>query len=167
MIVIGKSIEEKRIAAKEFYAKNREKIKARHNEYRLKNREKLNAKKKEHYLKNREKMIEQGRQRRKTPEYKEYVKSSKFKESNRRYTASIRPKLVAELGGKCVKCGFNDIRALQIDHINGGGSKEVRKRGTTEMYRFYLKNKEEAIKKLQILCANCNWIKKVIMHEVG
>lgn len=35
----------------------------------------------------------------------------------------------------CVKCGFSDIRALCLDHINGGGTKESRKGGTRELYR--------------------------------
>jgi len=69
------------------------------------------------------------------------------------------------LGGPiCVICGITDIRCLQFDHINGDGYKERHEKnikGNTTV-RYYLKHKEEAIQKLQVLCANCNWIKR---HE--
>ena len=46
------------------------------------------------------------------------------------------------LGNTCKKCGFEDRRALQLDHINGGGSKERKIRGSD--YRQY----QRAIKKI-------------------
>lgn len=62
----------------------------------------------------------------------------------------------------CMRCGFNDIRALQIDHKNGHGhnDRKIFKLSGTSLYRFYLKNPELAKETLQVLCANCNWIKK-------
>lgn len=68
------------------------------------------------------------------------------------------------LGSICKKCGFDDQRALQVDHVNGGGSKDRRKGGN-----FYLKLLTEIIKgsnDYQLLCANCNWIKRVENNEV-
>lgn len=65
------------------------------------------------------------------------------------------------LGGKCIQCGFSDIRALQLDHINGSGYTEIQSfKGAVSMYRFYINNPDIAKQKLQILCANCNWIKR-------
>jgi len=65
------------------------------------------------------------------------------------------------LGRECVLCGYSDIRALQFDHINGGGRKEQRiYNDRATMVLFYVKNPELAKKKLQVLCANCNWIKR-------
>ena len=63
------------------------------------------------------------------------------------------------LGAQCVKCGFRDLRALQLDHINGGGCKDRRQKGNQRVTDYYLKNPLEAFKTLQILCANCNTIK--------
>ena len=37
----------------------------------------------------------------------------------RAYVASLRKKIIDALGGCCARCGYSDIRALQIDHING------------------------------------------------
>ena len=69
------------------------------------------------------------------------------------------------LGKSCVVCGFDDNRALQIDHINGGGSKERKIIQTREYYYHILAKSEESILKYQILCANCNWIKRVEQNE--
>ena len=88
------------------------------------------------------------------------------KNPEKRYSTTIRIKLLLLLGDKCVRCGFSDVRALQIDHINGGGKQEMKKFGTNiVMYQYYVKNPEEAKQKLQILCANCNWIKRYENQE--
>jgi hypothetical protein len=82
-----------------------------------------------------------------------------------RYTQRIyHEKLLDLLGNKCVKCGFIDSRALQIDHIHGGGHKELSK-GNESMYRNYLKNPDLAKSELQVLCANCNQIKRAEQRE--
>ena len=74
---------------------------------------------------------------------------------------SIRNGLLSLLGMKCLKCGFSDKRALQFDHINGGGNNDRLKfNDAYKLYEFYLNRPELASKELQILCANCNWIKK-------
>lgn len=64
------------------------------------------------------------------------------------------------LGDKCVMCGIADPRVLQIDHINGGGNKE-RKLGGHKYRQKILAHLED----YQILCANCNWIKKFERNE--
>ena len=75
-----------------------------------------------------------------------------------------RKKVLDLLGNKCKRCGFSDKRALQIDHINGGGLKETK--SFTKMYTKYIV--EELLcgsKKYQLLCANCNWIKRAENKE--
>lgn len=76
----------------------------------------------------------------------------------------LHKKCLALLGNKCVKCGFSDIRALQIDHVNGGGKKELKSlRGQwRNLYRMVLIDKTG---KYQCLCANCNWIKRYENEE--
>lgn len=68
----------------------------------------------------------------------------------------VRIAAVKKLGSKCVKCGYTDPRALQIDHINGGGTKEHREIGNGRVYKKVLKNTDG----YQLLCANCNWVKR-------
>lgn len=72
----------------------------------------------------------------------------------------IRLQLLARFGSVCCRCGFDDIRALQLDHIHGGGHKERCSMGSGTYYRKILKLSElELHGKFQLLCANCNWIK--------
>lgn len=78
-----------------------------------------------------------------------------------------RMKLINKLGGPfCRECGFTDIRGLQFDHIHNDGylDKKRLKRVNT-MVDYYLTNLNEAKKKLQILCASCNSIKKYIADD--
>jgi len=103
--------------------------------------------------------------------------SIKDKEARRRYDRikhkelriRYRAALFEILGGvKCVKCGFGDSRALHFDHIYGGGRKQVKdSKSNMRMYLYYIKNPEIAIKTLQILCANCNWIKRIENMETS
>jgi 5-methylcytosine-specific restriction endonuclease McrA len=74
--------------------------------------------------------------------------------------AEVRTAVFKALGGKCVRCGFTDTRALQVDHIHGGGQDD-RKLSWPAFYRLVLEKRGE---RYQLLCANCNWIKK---HEQG
>ena len=76
-------------------------------------------------------------------------------------------KLYNILGGKkCNMCGFTDHRALCFDHINGGGRRDVEKCGGHRMMvTKYVNDPEMARNELQILCHNCNWIKKDLNKE--
>ncbi len=101
--------------------------------------------------------------------YQKYSKTNKFKKmmskSLIKYNSNNRARAIEILGGKCVHCGFSDSRALQIDHINGGGCKENRKIGNTTVCRIIIRNPEESKLKYQLLCANCNWIKRAENKE--
>jgi hypothetical protein len=81
------------------------------------------------------------------------------------YFLNYKLRLIAALGGKCVRCGFSDFRALQFDHIRGGGVKELKAGKNMIMMKRYLQNIDAAKKKIQILCANCNWIKRFERNE--
>jgi hypothetical protein len=82
--------------------------------------------------------------------------------------AKRRVEIIRLLGGKCVKCGFSDIRALQIDHLNGGGCKEYQAaRNSYDYYRKILEKVKAGSKEYQVLCANCNTIKKHVNKEVS
>lgn len=74
----------------------------------------------------------------------------------------MRAEVLEKLGNKCVECGERDRRVLQIDHIDGGGGKE-QKTITGNRYKYYLEHDCEG---LQILCANCNQLKKIKKREV-
>lgn len=73
----------------------------------------------------------------------------------------LRGLIIQKLGGCCRHCGFTDVRALQIDHVLGGGNKELKNgRGAGLKYDYEVLRDTDG--KYQLLCANCNWIKR---HE--
>lgn len=89
-----------------------------------------------------------------------------------------RQEVIAYLGGRCVSpyCkwinldgtpGCTDSRCLQIDHVNGDGAKRRKsgeeKNGST-LYRKVMKTTPGV--EYQLLCANCNWIKRRENNEV-
>jgi len=53
--------------------------------------------------------------------------------------------------------GCTEERCLQIDHINNGGNKERKNLRYTDYYKLVI---EDNSGKYQLLCANCNWIKR-------
>lgn len=77
----------------------------------------------------------------------------------------IKNDILEHYGKQCILCGFSDIRALQIDHINNNGAEERKSLGGGQNFsgwRFY----EYLIKQnyptgYQTLCANCNMIKQL------
>ena len=68
----------------------------------------------------------------------------------------------------CVKCGFDNHKALSIDHINGGGNDHRRATslgGGLEMYRWLKKNNYP--EGYQTLCMCCQFIKKADNKETA
>ena len=78
--------------------------------------------------------------------------------------------LVVLLGSRCFTCGFSDVRAIQIDHVNGDGAAERKAARGTMLYKPMLKlfteNPAEFALRYQLLCANCNWIKRSVKGEL-
>lgn len=77
----------------------------------------------------------------------------------------LRQSVILDIyGGRC-DCGFDDIRALTIDHKYGGGSKE-RKNGLSgrTLYRM-IRDNEVNQDNYQVLCCNCQSIKRIVNKE--
>jgi len=96
--------------------------------------------------------------------------SREHKEERKKYPTSIkdiRDVILEKLGNKCVRCGFDDWRALQIDHVHGGGVQERRKFKNYYRYLKYVNSLplKVLLEKYQCLCANCNQIKKYDKKE--
>lgn len=90
-----------------------------------------------------------GRQRRRSP------------------VAPMRSRALALFGGRCARCWFADHRALQIDHVAGGGRQDTRSRWSRAYYNRVLRSAEAKDGRYQLLCANCNWIKRYEEGSVG
>lgn len=62
----------------------------------------------------------------------------------------------------CNRCGYNDIRALSVDHIDGSGNKHYNKKGikmSGQALYQWLKNNNFP-PGYQILCLNCQFLKR-------
>lgn len=138
---------------REYYINNRFKLLAQHEEYRNRNKERIKEYDKQYREKNKQRLAQLQR---------EYYQNNPNKavEHSKKVREKVRDQVFDILGTrKCIKCGFSDIRALQFDHINGDGGKLG--------YRltFYRDNPEFTKKTLQVLCANCNFIKRHFRGE--
>jgi len=91
----------------------------------------------------------------------------KVRAEDRRRSHASKKEAYELLGNKCAHCGFDDARALQIDHVDGGGKKELTNIGNRRVYykRIIALIKSGSKKKYQLLCANCNWIKRHVDNE--
>ncbi len=101
-----------------------------------------------------------------------YAWRAKNKERSRqidfRYSDKLKRTVYSHYGKNgeavCVNCGFEDIRALCIDHIFNNGAEERRSIkdkyfAGKNFYRWLQKNNYPS--GYQTLCANCNLIKEI------
>ena len=126
-----------------YYQQNREAILKRNAAYRARKRAELAEHGKEYYRANKEVVKKKARDAR------QQAKMEAFE----------------ALGCKCVHCGFSDLRALQIDHVYGRGNRDPFKKGEIKYYRHVTREVKSGSPKFQLLCANCNWIKRYTHNE--
>lgn len=92
---------------------------------------------------------------------KKYYTSEKGKERYRRYGHHLKEKAISYYSdGKmcCKQCGYNDIRALALDHVDDGGGKH---RKTVKVSIGAWCRTQKYPPGFQVLCMNCNWIKEM------
>ena len=77
----------------------------------------------------------------------------------------IRNEILDLLGRICKKCGFADERALQVDHVLGDGAQQRKKHGGSTSAKI-LSEIKRGSSDYQILCANCNAIKRIEEKEL-
>jgi hypothetical protein len=126
---------------KEYYAANKAKRKEQHKKYYFDNELEISAQAHRAYLENSE----------------AHKVAAKARRTKRRL------EIIALLGGRCVKCSFDDPRALQIDHINGGGRQDEARATAYKLYKAVENDTSREI--YQLLCANCNQIKRIEQAE--
>lgn len=125
------------IKCHEYYEKNKDKILKQHFEYLETHREEMEK------------------------SWKEYALTTKGKR--------LEDKIIVLThygNGKCacVKCGYSDIRALSIDHINGGGRQHF-KEIKVHIYGWLIKNNFPD--GYQTLCMNDQWVKRSENEELA
>lgn len=95
---------------------------------------------------------------------KEWVSKNRDKVAAQalRTRQKVRRDCIIAYGGnppRCKCCGEKEYRFLQLDHLNGGGTKERTKYGAGTGL-FITLRKRKYPKGYQILCANCNHAKQ-------
>lgn len=82
----------------------------------------------------------------------------KYNEQSKKSKVKQRLKLFEMYGTVCSRCGFEDMRALSLDHVNNNGGEERRQLGERGVYK---KAKDVYDPETyQILCMNCQFIKR-------
>jgi hypothetical protein len=141
---------------------SKEAIKAKRREWRNRNKQNINAYAREYRILHKKECKEAIQKWRKN-------KSIHVKNYNKAWLRLRRLRIISHYSnGKscCYRCGNTDLRVLSIDHINSGGckhTKELIKQGTN-LYTWIIKNNFPS--GFQILCMNCQWIKRYEKQEI-
>lgn len=135
-------------------------------DYHIRNRESICAKSKAWYWNNYDRAIAARRKYHRENIEKNRIQCRQYarlhradgNRRNRAYSRRLRVAVLAGYGNKCCQCGFSDDRALQIDHVYGGGARERQGglKGGTFLLRLINGNFPT---EYQLLCANCNQLK--------
>ena len=106
--------------------------------------------------------------RKKNP-YKCALANEKYAPKGKVRRLEIKNEVLTHYGNgrcACVRCGFDDMRALSIDHISGNGNKqrqEIKSKTSGSLYSWLIKGKFPV--GFQTLCMNCQFIKRFERNE--
>ena len=86
--------------------------------------------------------------------------------NSRNWWHRLKQEIFELLGTKCsnpncpIPSEKLDIRALQIDHVRGGGMRHIKNVPRNHYYKSILNEIKAGSKDYQLLCAYCNWMKR-------
>jgi len=132
-------------------------------EFRGKNREKIREYAVKYYANNADKIRRMTNAR----NSKNVLKRREYGKLNNQKRRMFVLSMVSGGSVCCSKCGFGDWRALQIDHINGNGNTHRKSIPHGSSVKFWEKELKEKPNEYQLLCANCNWIKRYENNELS
>ena len=100
----------------------------------------------------REYMLSYRERRKQSADYDVDEERRKWREQHKK----IREKAMERLGGrKCANCGCDEFSVLEINHIKGGGRKELKIRQNRQLYRDIVNDKVD-LSDYNVLCRVCN-----------
>lgn len=67
-----------------------------------------------------------------------------------------RELILTAYGRKCARCGNDDIRVLDLDHVNGDGAAHRKKVSSWKVYGEVISTGFPD--NFRLLCKNCNWL---------
>lgn len=77
------------------------------------------------------------------------------------YGDTLRDLVVTTYGGVCAVCGETNVAFLSVDHISNDGAEHRREVGQGHRFYLWLRKNHFPQEGFQLLCANCNWRKRV------
>jgi hypothetical protein len=86
-------------------------------------------------------------------------KPEHYREQSRLAKKRLKDKVFETFCAVCINCGFDDKRALTLDHVLNNGAEERKAIGERGVYRRALESKYR--NEYQVLCMNCQFIKRV------
>ena len=101
---------------------------------------------------------------------KEYRERTGYKAHQREYLLGKKSIVLAHYGNgvcACVRCGYDNVKALSIDHINGRTLREPTKRKINGVGMYLWLIREGFPDGYQTLCMNCQFIKRIENQECG
>ena len=150
---------------KEYRKTKKDKIKIDLANWYAENKEEIKLKRKAFYEANPLRKIAKNKKSRESIFEKRKSDPKNASTIARSYHQSVKAKMIEALGGCCQKCGFTDDRALQVDHVNGDGSSDILRYSGAVYYNAVIRSTYHNEGKYQLLCANCNWIKRAEEKE--
>jgi hypothetical protein len=82
----------------------------------------------------------------------------KFRQQSKNYRTKLRNRLFELYGHTCEICGFEDKRALTLDHIRQNGNEERKRIGERGVFRRARDN--YLPEEYRTLCMNCQFIER-------
>jgi hypothetical protein len=127
-------------------------------QYYLKNKERIKARGTKFYREHKEECIARSIKR---AWYKDHPEARRI--ALRKCEQALKLRVLTYYGdGKCacVRCGYTDIRALSIDHINNNGYQHRKEMKANGVNFYRLLEKQLYPNGYQTLCMNCQFIKR-------
>jgi hypothetical protein len=153
--------ETRKLHDKQYRESHKQEEKERGLRWRASHKEHIANKSKMYYANNKDKIIKHTR------EYGASHKKERAKTVRERLNR-VKAEVLTRYGNNklaCLNCGLTDIRALSIDHVNGGGSKHRKASSLfgVKMYAWLKANHYPT--GYQTLCMSCQFIKRVESNE--
>lgn len=155
-----------RKASREYRARNQDKVRAARRKYRARNLERVRAANREYqralYAKDREGVLETKR-----ASYLRH-RTQLLRQKRDHWQGLKLAALIAysQDPPTCRTCGFTDVRALSIDHVEGSGTRHTQSLGGGQkIYHWLIKNGFP--RGFQVLCMNCQFIRKASEQQWG
>jgi len=164
-----KATENQKLYMREYYQRTKVERRAHRKQYNQEHKKAISERKRRYYLENIEKIrAYYSANREKQKEYRREHKVE-YRAKSRKSYQKIKAEVISfysKGNNICAYCGFTDMRALTIDHIGGGGNahrKQIKRLSGGTFYCWLKRNNYPG--GYQVLCANCQFIKRIVEGE--